>query len=67
MTHHKAGFDKDEKLKSSLYNTSHAKSIGSDRKVHCVDGTIYTLDSYDITDEVACAYHGGVLTMETIS
>ena len=40
--------------------SAHAGQGNNDHQVQCADGTIFVLNGDEITDDVACAYHGGV-------
>lgn len=47
-------------LLSGAFAAVHAQASNNDHQVQCVDGTVYILNGDEITDEVACAHHGGV-------
>lgn len=45
---------------AAISSTLPAVSAGMNRTVECVDGTVFKFGDDAISDEVACAYNGGV-------
>ncbi|MEM1288831.1 MAG: hypothetical protein AAGH60_10810 [Pseudomonadota bacterium] len=43
-----------------------AQASNNNHQVQCADGTVYVLNGDEITDDVACANHGGVSTAAVI-
>lgn len=53
-------------LAASALFVSPGLASNNDRQVQCADGTVYVLNGDEITDDVACANHGGVSTAAVI-